>query len=119
MTTQEISNRLIELCRTQDFDKAQTELFSEDAVSIEPNATPEFEKETKGLQAIKEKGKKWSSMVEQTHSFNVSEPLVAANSFCCTMRFDVTMKERGRMDMTEVCVFKIKDGKIISEEFFM
>ncbi len=119
MTTQEIANRLIELCRNQEFDKAQTELFSDDAVSIEPNATPAFEKETKGLQAIKEKGKKWSSMVEETHSFKVSEPLIAPNSFCCTMKFDVTMKERGRMDMTEIGVFKIKDGKIISEEFFM
>jgi hypothetical protein len=29
------------------------------------------------------------------------------------------MKERGEMDMTELCVYKVKDGKITSEEFFM
>jgi len=29
------------------------------------------------------------------------------------------MKERGHMDMTELCVYQVKDGKIISEQFFM
>ncbi|MEP6926543.1 MAG: nuclear transport factor 2 family protein [Ginsengibacter sp.] len=119
MTTQEISNRLVELCRKGDFEKALTDLFSDDAVSIEPNATPDFEKETKGLKALKEKGEKWNSMVQEMHGVTVSDPLVAGNSFCCTMRLDVTMKERGHMDMTELCVYEVKDGKIVSEQFFM
>jgi hypothetical protein len=119
MTTQEIANRLVELCRKGNFEGAQKELFSEDAISIEPEATPAFAKETKGLQAILEKGEKFSAMVEKMHSMNVSDPLVANNSFACTMRMDITMKERGRMDMQELCVYHIKDGKIISEEFNM
>lgn len=32
---------------------------------------------------------------------------------------NVTMKEQGHMDMTEFCVYQVKDGKIISEESFM
>jgi len=52
-------------------------LFAEDAVSIEPHGTPDFEKETKGLEAIIEKGKKWSEMVEEYHDMKVSDPLVA------------------------------------------
>jgi hypothetical protein len=31
----------------------------------------------------------------------------------------VTMKEGSPMDMTELCIYKVKDGKIISEEFVM
>ena len=119
MTTQEIANRLVELCRKGDFEAALTDLFSDDATSIEPYATPAFEKETKGIEAIKEKGEKWNSMVQEMHGLTVSDPLIADNSFACTMRLNVTMKERGHMDMTELCVYEVKDGKIVSEQFFM
>jgi len=106
MTIKEIADRLVQLC-------------AEDAVSIEPYATPAFEKEIKGLAAIIEKGKKFESMVETVHNLEVSEPLLAANSFAITMHLNVTMKGQGAMDMTEICLYKVKDGKIISEEFFM
>jgi hypothetical protein len=119
MTTEEIANQLVELCRKGDFKKAQTDLFADDAISIEPYATPAFEKETKGLQAIKEKGEKWNSMVQEMHSLTVSDPLIAGNSFACTMHMNVTMKEHGNMDMTELCVYQAKDGKIVSEQFNM
>lgn len=119
MTTKEIADRLIELCRKGDFEAAQSELFADDAISIEPHATPAFEKETKGKQAIKEKGDKWNTMVEEMHNVELSDAVVADNSFACTMRLHVTMKERGKMDMTELCVYEVKDGKIISERFFM
>lgn len=119
MTTKDIANRLVELCRKGDFEKAQKELFAQDAVSIEPFATPDFEKETKGLKAIKEKGDKWNSMVEKMNGITVSDPLVAENSFACTMRMDMMMKQKGHMDMTELCVYEVKDGKIKAEEFFV
>lgn len=119
MTTKQIADRLVELCRKGDFDAAQKELFAEDAMSIESHATPAFAKETKGLAAIKEKGEKWNSMVKEMHGMEISEPLVATDSFACTMRMHVTMKEGGEVNMTELCVYKVKDGKIISEEFAM
>ena len=119
MSVNEIAARLVELCRQGKYDTAQQELFAQDAVSIEPGASPGFEKETKGLNAIAEKGKKWEQMVQETHELTVSEPIIAANSFACTMRMDVTMKEQGRMDFTELCVYQVKDGKIVSEQFFM
>ena len=119
MTTKEIAARLVELCRKGDFEKAQQELFADNAVSIEPHETPAFEKETKGLKAIKEKGEKWNSMVQESHGREVSDPLVASNSFACTIRMNVTMKERGPMEIAELCVYQVKDGKIISEQFYM
>jgi hypothetical protein len=119
MSTKEIASRLVELCRQGDFEKAQKELFAKDAISIEPYSTPDFQKETKGLDAILEKGKKWSAMVETYHDMKVSEPLLADNPFAVTMFMSVTMKGRGRMDMTELCVYQVKDGKIVSESFSM
>ena len=119
MTTNQIANRLVELCRQGQFETAQQELFAKDAVSIEPHSTPAFEKETRGLPAIMEKGKKWSNMVESVQNMEVSEPVVASNSFACTMHMDVTMKDKQHMDMTELCTYEVKDGKIVAEHFFM
>jgi len=119
MTTTEIANRLVAFCRKADFETAQNELFADDAVSVEPYSTPEFEKVTKGKQAIKEKGEKWDDMVDVVHTIEVSDAIVATNSFACTMRMHVTMKEKGEMDMTELCVYTVKDGKITAEQFFV
>lgn len=119
MTVPQIAHRLAELCNQGDFEKAQKELFAEDAVSIEPEASPAFEKETKGLAAIIEKGKKFGAMVEETHGCNASDPLVAGNVIALSLNMDVTMKGQDRSTMSEICVYKVKDGKIISEQFFM
>ncbi|GGB14427.1 hypothetical protein GCM10011511_42810 [Puia dinghuensis] len=119
MTTTEIANRLCELCAQGNFEGAQKELYADDAVSIEAHATPDFQQETKGLEGIIEKGRKWGSMVEEYHGMKVSQPLVGENSFAVTMFMDVTMKGQGRMGMTELCVYNVKDGKVVSEQFFM
>jgi limonene-1,2-epoxide hydrolase len=119
MKTDEIARRLVALCREIKWEQAQRELYADAAVSLEPHATPVFEKETRGLPAILEKGRKFAGMIEQFHSTTVSEPVVATNSFACTMRLDVTMKGQGRMNMTELCVYQVKDGKIVSEQFFL
>jgi hypothetical protein len=119
MTTQQIAERLAELCRRGEWEKAQKELFADNAISVEPYASPAFDKETKGLQAIIEKGHKFESMVEQTHSIDISEPLVAGNAIALKLTMEVTMKDRPRETWRELCVYKVKDGKIISEEFIM
>jgi ketosteroid isomerase-like protein len=119
MTTVDVANRLVELCRQGNFEAAQRELYADDAISIEPYATADFEKECHGLEAILEKGKKWGEMVEEAHGMEVSEPLLADSSFAVTMTMDVTMKGGQRMKMTELCIYHVKDGKIISEQFLM
>ncbi|HEV3412378.1 MAG TPA: nuclear transport factor 2 family protein [Puia sp.] len=119
MTTVDVANRLVELCRQGNFEAAQRELYADDAISIEPYSTADFEKECHGLEAILEKGKKWGEMVEEAHGIDVSEPLLADSSFAVTMTMDVTMKGGQRMKMTELCIYHVKDGKIISETFLM
>jgi hypothetical protein len=119
MTTEQIAGRLKELCDQGQFEHALKELFSPDAVSIEPNESPDFAKETKGMDAILAKGKKWNEMVTEQHGFEISEPLIADDSFALTMLLDVTMKGRGRMTHKELCVYKVQGGKIVSEQFLM
>lgn len=117
MTTQQIADRLVELCRKADFEAAQKELFADDASSHEPEASEVFEKDTYGLQAIIEKGHKFEDITQEIHKLEVSEPIVATHSFALIMRMDMTMKGKDRMDMSELCVYNVKDGKIISETF--
>lgn len=117
--TTEIASRLVALCREAKWETAQRELFANDAVSIESKPSPAFEKETKGLEAIVEKGHKFDAMIEKVYSLSVSEPMVAGDAFVCTMAMDVKMKGQDRMTMSELCVYQSKDGKIISEQFFM
>ena len=119
MNTQEIANRLVALCREAKWETAQKELFANDAISIEPQKTSEFPKETMGLTAIVEKGRTFGAMIETRHSLSVSDPLVAESAFACTMSIDVTMKGQGRMKMSELCLYHVKEGKIVSEQFFV
>lgn len=115
--TQEIAERLVALCREGNYETAHKELYADNAVSIEPFATPDFPQETKGLEAIIEKGRRFVAMVEEIFANEVSDPIVSGQSFACTMRFDGMMKGQGRMDMRELCVYNVVDGKIVSERF--
>jgi hypothetical protein len=119
MTTQQIANRLVELCRTGDFEKAQKELFAEDVISIEPEGMEGFDKETKGLKAVLKKGEMFQSMVEKVYACAASEPLVTGNAIAFILTMDMAMKGRPRSKSGELCVYQVKDGKIVSEQFYM
>jgi len=119
MSTSEIAKRLTELCSKEEYETAQKELYADGAVSIENYDSTVFDKETHGLKAIVEKGHKFVAMVEEIHATKISEPLIVANSIAFILTMDVTMKGQKRNTMTELCVYKVKDGKIISEEFFI
>ena len=44
--------------------------------------------------------------------------LVADGWFSIAMGIDATYKDRGRMAMREICVYQVRDGKIVREQFF-
>lgn len=119
MTPTEIATKLAGLCRQGKFEEAQKELFAADAVSIEPHASPGFEKVTSGLDSIIKKGKKFAETTEALHEVSISDPLVAGNSIAFKLTMAITMKGRQRETWEELCLYQVKDGKIISEEFFI
>ncbi len=119
MKVEQIAKRLVELCREGKFEQVHTELYADNAVSIEPeNLPPGALGNVQGLAAIQEKGVKFQAMIEAFHGMQVSEPLIAGNWFSVTMVLDVTMKQFGRQVMSEVCVYHVHDGKIDREQFF-
>ncbi len=117
MTTKEVADRLSELFKENKWKEIQEELFSQDAVSIEPPHSQGLQT-VQGLDAIKKKGEEFNQMVEEMHGGWTGEPIVGGNYIAVSMGMDVTMKGAGRMKMDEIALYEVKDGKIVKEQFF-
>jgi ketosteroid isomerase-like protein len=116
MEIQQIAHRLAELCRENRFSQVHDELYSSDIVSLEPEHTPNFRAE--GRAAIDEKNQWWETNMT-VHGTTVSEPVIAGNFFSLSMIIDVTDGTNGqRYDMGEICVYEVREGKIVKEQFF-
>lgn len=116
MTTKEVANRLVQLCREGKNPEAIKELYADKVVSLEPKGARA--ERTEGKDNVLAKTLGWLSTVEQFHGSTISEPVVTANFFSCVMDVDTTMKAIGRKQLNEIAVFEVKDGKIIFEQFF-
>ena len=116
INTPDIARRLVELCRQGAYETAQNELYAADAVSIEPEGSPT--PNVKGRDAIIAKGKAFVASVE-IHGGTVSEAVVAGQFFSLAMALDITPKAGGpRFTMEEICLYEVRDGKIVREQFF-
>jgi hypothetical protein len=114
---QEVAHRLVDLCREGKNVDAINELYDDNIVSLEPEGSPMAGK-TVGKEAVLGSTNQWFSSVEEIHSAYISDPIVSGNFFACTMDIDATYKEQGRNEMSELCVFEVKNGKIVTSQFF-
>ena len=117
MTIKQVADKLVSYCREGKFDTAQKELYTTDAVSIEPPGSPGFQT-VSGLDKIIEKGHQFQGMIEAVHGISVSDPIIAGNYFSIAILFEVTLKGMGRVNMDEIAVYNVKDGKVVTEQFF-
>ncbi|WP_108867146.1 nuclear transport factor 2 family protein [Aquimarina aquimarini] len=116
MNTQEVANRLVELCRQGENMQVLSELYDKNIVSKEMPGSPN--EHVSGIDAVTKKSEDWFATVEEFHGSEISEPVVAENHFSCTMKMDCTFKGQGRMQIEEVCVYEVNNGKITQEQFF-
>ena len=73
MTTQQIADRLVALCREGKIKEASEELHSDDVVGEEPNARDPQHKIVHGKAAIAEKGNQFASMIEAMHGGSIKQ----------------------------------------------
>jgi hypothetical protein len=119
MDTLQVAKRLVELCREGKYEQAQQELYADDAVSIEMEGSPGGALgNVKGLPAIREKGRTWRETLLEVHGGSMSDPVVAGDWFSVASGLDATFKDMGRVSMQEICVYKVRDGKVVHEQFF-
>lgn len=116
MKTNEIAQRLVELCNNGEWEKPYEELYSPHIISMEPG-DGQF-KRCEGMGQLMEKGKWWNETFE-VHSSVAKGPLVADDYFSVVFNMDTTHKPSGqRSRMSEVAVYKVANGKIVEEQFF-
>ena len=117
MTTQEIANNMLNLWRQGKGAEVQETMYAEDAKSVEPNANM-LPLEMIGLDALKTKMTHFQGSIEEFHGMTISDPIVAGKFFALTWTVDATFKGRGRTTFEEVCVYEVKEDKIVLEQFF-
>ena len=118
MTTMDIGKQLVEHCRAGKFDDAMQALYGKDIVSVEAGGPPGASREVRGLEAVAQKGATWYADHE-IHSVKVEGPWPNGDRFLVRFQFDLTNKpSQRRMQLDEMALYEVKDGKIVREEFF-
>ena len=117
MNTQEIASKVVELTRKQAWKEALDTLYAKDIVSVESQGMGGGSPESRGIDTVRTKTDWWVNNM-QVHSVKVGGPFVAHDRFVVQYDVDVTDKNsKQRMQMSEVGVYTVKDGKIVREEF--
>lgn len=130
-----IGKRLVELCQQGENRKAIEELYADTVNVIEamsPKDIPGFDDmpesakkahaygPTSKAQLLK--GSDWFFENNEIHGGEVKGPYPLGDEFACFMSIDMTPKEGPmagqRMDMSECCVYKVKNGKIVESRFY-
>jgi ketosteroid isomerase-like protein len=113
---QKVANRLVALCREGKNLDAINELYDDNIVSLEPKGSRH--ERTEGKAGVIANNQEMFQTVEQMFSTTISEPIIGGNFFSCVMEMDVKMKGMDRMNMSEICVYEVKNDKIVFEQFF-
>jgi ketosteroid isomerase-like protein len=117
LTTQEVANQLVFLCRNGQVEEAKEELFAEDVISIEPQQGL-LPVETRGMENIRRKAERFMEAVDCFYGDIISDPVVAGDYFSLAWTSDLQMKGEKRKTNAEICVYRTRNGKIIAEQFF-
>jgi limonene-1,2-epoxide hydrolase len=116
-TTEEVAKRVVELTRKQAWREALDTLYDKDIVSVEAHGMSGGSPETRGIEGVRRKTDWWEQNM-QIHSFQANGPFVAHDRFVVQYDADVTDKNsKQRMQLSEVGVYTVRNGKIVREEF--
>lgn len=116
-TIHEIAARFNELARQEKWFEIHDELFAVDVKSIDPPTSPYF-KYAEGKAAVRKKGEDFVKRIDAAHRMYTTEPVVGGNHFAVGREMDISVKGFGRIQINEIMVYEVRDGKIMSEQFF-
>ena len=115
-----VAETLVKYCQNGETHKGLNELYANNAVSVEAFPMPGADSaETAGLDGIRGKHDWWYG-AHEVHSSSAEGPyLHGPDRFGIIFEMDVTNKEtKERIQMKELGLYTVKDGKIVREEFF-
>ena len=121
MTTKEVADQLVALCRAGRNIEAVETLMSEGVVSVEAQGDATMPAEMSGRDVIRGKNEWWINN-HKVHSAAVKGPYPNRDRFTVIFDFVVTPATGPmagkKMRMEEVALYTVADGKITREEFF-
>ncbi len=116
-TTHEVAIRFSELAKQEKWFEIQEEFFADDVKSVEP-ANSLWLKNADGKILVRKKGEDFGKTIEAVHRTHTTEPVVGGNHFAVGREVDITIQGAGRIQINQVMLYEVKDGQIISEQFF-
>ena len=116
-TTEEVASRFNELAKQEKWFEIQDEFFSDMVKSIDPPNSPYFGY-AEGKTSVRKKGEEFVKRIEAVHRMYTTEPVVGGNHFAVGREMDITVQGLGRIQINEVMLYEVKDGQIVSEQFF-
>jgi ketosteroid isomerase-like protein len=117
MNNMKLIDRFQELAMAEKWFEIQDELFADDVESIEPKDSP-WLADARGKEAVREKALAWVNRITAVHSTSTTAPIVAENHFVVGRKMDLTVQDLGRVQMDQLMLYEIRDGKIVKEKFY-
>ena len=118
MTTEQVAKRYYELIQQHQYEQIQNELYTPNAISIEPENDSNLPLVVEGIEALRQKEGLFFSQVDQMFGSYMSETVVSTFFFSMMTGMDVKMKGKQRKKKEQICVFEVRDGRIVKEQFF-
>lgn len=116
-TVHEVALRFNELAQQEKWFEIQDEFFAENVKSIEPPNSSWF-KNAEGKAAVRKKGEDWVKRIKEVHRLHTTAPIVGGTYFAVGRDVDITVEGIGRVQSSQVMLYEVKDGQIVSEQFF-
>ena len=117
IATQEIATRFNELAQQEKWFEIQDEFFADNVRSIDPPNSPYFGY-AEGKSLVRKKGEDFVKRIEALHGASTTEPIVSGNHFAVGRAVDITVQGFGRIQINQIMLYEVKDGQIVSEQFF-
>ena len=117
LTTSQVADRFNELAQQEKWFEIQDEFFADNIKSIEPPSSL-YMGYAEGKTAVRKKAEEFISRIEDFHGASTTAPIVASNHFTVGRKIEITVRPHGRILMDQIMLYEVKDGKIISEQFF-
>ena len=117
MTTQEVATRFNELAQQEKWFEIQDEFFADNVKSIEPPGSPYFGY-AEGKYSVRKKAEEFVKKIRDFHGGYTTQPVIGGNHFAVGRGMEITVEGFGRIKIDQIMLYEVKDGQIVSEQFF-
>ena len=116
-TVYEVAARFNELAMQEKCLEIQDELFAGNVKSIEPSNSPWLQN-AEGKALVRKKGEDWVKRITDVQRTYTSQPVIGGHFFAVGREAAITVQGLGDIEMKQLMVYEVKDGKIVMEQFF-